>query len=62
MLVPGVVIDQPWCRDDTRTLQYGMNEREIRPTEFVGEKSIDIERVCENDSVGFAIIKTERRS
>jgi hypothetical protein len=39
-----------------------MNERKIRPAELIGQKPVDVKRVRENDAIGFAVVKTERRS
>jgi hypothetical protein len=62
MSVPNVVDDEPWCRDDLRPLKDGVDEREVRSAELVGEKPIDIKRVCEDDVVGFAVVEAERRA
>ena len=60
MSVPSVVEDEPWCRDDPWALQHGVNQWEVRPAELVGEKPVDIERVCEDDAVGFAVVEAKR--
>jgi len=43
-------------RDDPRALQHGVNQREVRPAELVGEKPVHGRRVREDDPVGFAVV------
>jgi len=45
MSVPGVVDDEPRRRDDTRPSKHGVDQREVRPAELVGEGPVGIERV-----------------
>ena len=61
MSVPGVVDDEPGCRDDLRALQHGVDQREVRPAELIGEKPVDCERIREDDPVGFTVVEAERR-
>ena len=36
-----------------------MDECKIRPPEFVGQKPVDTECVCKNDSIYFAVVKSK---
>lgn len=61
MPVAGVIDDQPWRRDDPQPLKHSMDEWKVRPAELVGQKAVNIERVREDDPVGFTVIEAERR-
>lgn len=52
--VPSVLTDESRCRNDTRSLEHGVNERKVSAAELVGQKRVDIEDVRENDSIRFA--------
>ena len=60
--VASVITEQSWRRNNARALEGGADEREVRAAELVGQEPVDVERVCENDAIGLAVVEAERRS
>jgi len=61
MAAASVITEESRRRNDSRSGKHRVNEREVRPAEFVGEKAVDSERVRQNDAVRFAVVESERR-
>jgi hypothetical protein len=52
-----VITDQTWGGNDSRSSECRMDEGEVRARELVSQEPINIARVRENDSGGFALVK-----